>query len=519
MESLIFVYGPPGAGKSTAGRLLAEALARPFWDADAEIEREAGQTIPQIFAGEGESGFRARERAVIERLLAEPRGVIALGGGALLAEAVRAPVAAAGPALCLRAPLEILRERLAAAEGERPLLAGEEDKLAALLAARRAHYDSFSLQLDATGSPEAVAAAAQIALGRFHVGGMGAGYDVWVQSGGLRGLGRLLRGRELSGPIALVSDENVAPLYAETAMAALQRAGYAVHLVAAPPGEAHKTMATVGDFWRAFLAAGLERGSTAVALGGGVVTDLAGFAAATYLRGMDWVAVPTSLLGMVDASLGGKTGADLPQGKNLVGAFHAPRLVLADPEALTTLPPVEVRSGLAEVVKHGVIADPVLFAQCAAGKASAADWPSLVSRAMAVKINVIQADPYEGGRRAALNLGHTVGHGVELASDFRVRHGEAVAIGMAAEARLAARMGLAEADLPQRIAAALRGLGLPTAFPGDLAATAVIAAMRLDKKRQRGMVRFALPRRIGEVEVGVTVPEWPDWIRQMMEAA
>jgi 3-dehydroquinate synthetase len=235
---------------------------------------------------------------------------------------------------------------------------------------------------------------------------------------------------------------------------------------------------------------------------------------------MDWVAVPTSLLGMVDASLGGKTGADLPQGKNLVGAFHAPRLVLADPEVLATLPPAELRSGLAEVVKHGVIADPVLFAQCAAGEAAAAaDWASLVSRAMAVKIGVIQADPYEGGRRAALNLGHTVGHGVELASDFRVRHGEAVAIGMVAEARLAARLGLAEAALPQRIAAALRGLGLPVEIPGDLAATAVIAAMRLDKKRRRGTVRFALPRAIGRVEVGVTIPEWPDWIRQMMEAS
>lgn len=519
MESLIFVYGPPGAGKSTVGRLLAEALGRPFWDADAEIEAEAGQSIPEIFAGEGEAGFRARERAVVEWLLSQPEGVIALGGGALLDEAVRAPAAAAGPVLCLRAPLEILRERLAAAEGERPLLSGGEDKLATLLAARHSHYDSFPLQLDATGSPEEIMAAAQIRLGCFHVRGMGAGYDVWVRSGGLRGLGRLLRGRELGGPVALVSDENVAPLYAGTVMQALERAGYAVHLVTMPAGEEHKTMATVHDFWAAFLEAGLERGSTAVALGGGVVTDLAGFAAATYLRGMVWVAAPTSLLGMVDASLGGKTGADLPQGKNLVGAFHAPRLVLADPEVLVTLPPAELRSGLAEVVKHGVIADPALFAQCAAGEeAVAADWDRLVRRAMAVKVRIIQADPYEGGRRAALNLGHTVGHGVELASDFRVRHGEAVAIGMVAETRLAVQMGLAKAETPARIAAALEGLGLPTEIPGDLEATAVIEAMRLDKKRQRGTVRFALPRVIGEVEVGVSVPDWPARITQMMEA-
>ena len=241
---------------------------------------------------------------------------------------------------------------------------------------------------------------------------------------------------------------------------------YTARLALVPPGEEHKTVATVGKLWEEFLAGGLERSSTVLALGGGVITDLAGFAAATYLRGVRWVALPTSLLGMVDATLGGKTGVDLPQGKNLVGAFHPPSLVLADPRLLATLPEAELRSGMAEVVKHGILADEQLFARCAQGWAAVtADLDEIVRRAMAVKIGFIQSDPYEKGLRAALNLGHTVGHAVELASAFRLRHGEAVSIGLAVEARLAEDAGIADAGLAETIRACLQGLGLPTADP------------------------------------------------------
>ncbi len=660
---MIFLYGPPGAGKSTIGRALAAALDIPFWDADDEIEREAGQAIPAIFAQEGEAGFRQRETAVVTHLLTQKEGVVALGGGALLDEALRARVEAAGPVLCLHAPLELLLARLDAAEAERPLLASNlQERLPHLLAQRAAHYASFAHQLDAAGEASAIAWAAQVALGRFHVRGMDAGYDVLVQPGGLLHLGELLRARGLAGPIALVSDEHVFGFWGETAVASLQAAGYAVHPVVMPPGEAHKTMETVGGFWDAFLAAGLERSSTVVALGGGVVGDLAGFAAATFLRGVPWVGVPTSLLAMVDASVGGKTGVDLPQGKNLVGAFYAPRLVLADPDVLATLPPAELRSGLGEVVKHGVIGDPALFELCARGETAVAslqaagyavhpvvmppgeahktmetvggfwdaflaaglersstvvalgggvvgdlagfaaatflrgvpwvgvptsllamvdasvggktgvdlpqgknlvgafyaprlvladpdvlatlppaelrsglgevvkhgvigdpalfelcargetavgeDWAQLVRRAMAVKIAIIQQDPYEGGRRAALNLGHTIGHAVELVSGFRLRHGEAVAIGMVAEAGLAERMGLAQAGLADAIAGVLAGLGLPTEIPRGLDGTAVVQAVGVDKKRKGGRVKFALPVRVGEVVTGVDVPNW-----------
>jgi shikimate kinase/3-dehydroquinate synthase len=281
------------------------------------------------------------------------------------------------------------------------------------------------------------------------------------------------------------------------------------------PGEEHKTISTLQLLWEAFLQQGLERSSTIVALGGGVVGDLAGFAAATYLRGVRWVAVPTSLLAMVDASLGGKTGADLPQGKNLVGAFNPPALVLADTAVLATLPEVELRNGLAEVVKHGIIADERLYQLCCQGwPALQGQWNEIVRRAMAVKIRVIEADPYEQGLRASLNLGHTLGHALERVSDFRLRHGEAVAIGMVFAAWLAEQQGLTAAGLAHDLAMVLRNLGLPTGFPAGLDRQSVLQALRLDKKKADGKVRFVLPLRIGEVRWGVDVREVEKAIHQ-----
>jgi 3-dehydroquinate synthase len=254
------------------------------------------------------------------------------------------------------------------------------------------------------------------------------------------------------------------------------------------------------------LRAGVERGGTVVALGGGVVGDLAGFAAAVYLRGVRWVSVPTTLLAMVDASLGGKTGCDLPQGKNLVGAFHPPSLVLADPQVLQTLPEAELRNGLAETIKHGVIGETALFEKLSQGwQALDQDLEQIVKQAMAVKVRVIQNDPYERGERAALNLGHTLGHALEQASDFSLRHGEAVAIGMLAAARLAEQMKLAPPGLAQEIEAALVRLGLPTHAPLGLRRERVLEAMQLDKKRRSGKLRAVLPVRIGTCRWGVEI--------------
>ena len=489
------------------GNALAEALNFPFVDLDTEIERAVGQTIPEFMTKQGENAFRNAETKSLQKAVDAVETVIALGGGALLSGENRSLAESAGQVIFLDADLSTLVARLLQDENKRPLLAGKlESKLSALLESRKPHYDSFSLRVDATQSPEQVAWDIQRLLGRYHLRSMGAGYDVVVQDGGIGQLGEMLKSRDIGGPILVVSDTNVAPLYGECVLKSLQSVGYAASQLVIPAGEAHKTIETVMSLWRGVLEAGLDRNSTIVALGGGVVGDLAGFAAATFMRGCNWIAVPTTLLAMVDASMGGKTGFDLPEGKNLVGAFHPPRLVLADPDVLSTLPERELRAGLAEVVKHGVIADPELFYLCAQGwETVTACLPEVVRRGMAVKVKVIEEDPYEQGVRAALNFGHTIGHAVELVSEFSLLHGEAVAIGMVAEARLAERLAVAASGLSEALEKTLTVLGLPVEIPKDLGQEKLISAMKMDKKKKSGVVRFALPVKIGEVKVGIEI--------------
>ena len=518
----ILIYGPPGSGKSTVGRLLASSLELPFFDLDKEIEVHSNKTIPGIFESEGETGFRARETTELHRCLSGDDGVVALGGGTLLDSSNRSLVESRGTIILLTAPPEILASRLSMDENRRPLLAGDEKKhLFALMSTRAGHYSSFPDQLDTSPyTTEQVVMEAQIRLGMFRVKGMGrAGnassdaYDVRVNPGGLIDTGRMLLERGIKAPVMIVSDENVGPLYSPRITESLRKAGFPTGTTLISPGEIQKNMRTVHHLWDSFVHTGLERGSTVLALGGGVINDLAGFAAATFLRGIRWVSVPTSLLAMVDASLGGKTGVDLPQGKNLIGAFHSPALVLADTLALASLPVVEMRCGLAEVVKQGIIGDPALYDCCASitslhyTQESANLWNELVQRAMAVKIKVIEADPYEQGWRAVLNLGHTIGHAVELASGYQLRHGEAVAIGLVAEARLSEQIGLAETGLAENIARTLANLGLPTEIPSGLDTEMMIQAIGLDKKHAGGKVRFALPVKVGEVKTGVEIDD------------
>ncbi len=513
---IVFLYGPSGSGKNTVGRCLAEALELPFNDLDEQVALASGQSVAELFAAQGEPAFRARERESLVQLLDKGTGIIALGGGALLDPGNRALAESRGPVLLLTAPLEVLAARLEAdtPANPRPLLAGSlTERLAGLLERRATHYASFPLQLNtASLSPAEAGWAAQVKLGMFRPKAMGA-YDVRIRLRGLDEIGPMLRARGLEGPIALVSASNVAPLHAGRVLASLQGAGYAAALIEIPAGEQEKTIATLSRLWEAFLSAGLERGSTVLALGGGVVSDLAGFAASAYLRGVRWAALPTTLLAMADASLGGKTGVDLPQGKNLVGAFHPPSLVLADPEVLSTLPAGELRSGLAEALKAGIIGDPQLFNLCASlGDPAAGSIPvdaldEVVRRAVAIKVQVIESDPYEQGWRAVLNLGHTIGHAVELVSGFKLRHGEAVAVGLVLEAQLAEDIHLAEPGLAAAIRRALLGLGLPVDIPAGLDSEAIDRAMGSDKKRRSGKLRFALPLRIGAARVGIEIDE------------
>lgn len=526
MNDLFFLYGPPGSGKTTLGQLLSARLDLPFIDLDARIVAKAGKPIPAIFASEGEPAFRALESESLRQVVAEGRGVVALGGGALLAPVNRALAEDTGHVLCLDASLAVLEARVAQAPGTRPLLADKPATdgtaahgtgvapplrpLAELLAKRATHYASFARRLrTGEATPEVDADAAQIAFGAFRVRGMGAAYQVRVGPDWLDGMGEIFQTNGWNGRAIVVGDANTLPLYGARVKQLLTATGLDTQLCTIPAGEATKTTQTIQLIWRAFLDAHIERGDTVLALGGGVVGDLTGFAAATWLRGVRWIGLPTSLLAMADSSLGGKTGADLPQGKNLIGAFHPPALVLADTETLATLPDDEFRSGLAEVVKHGLLADPELFDLCAEGFARLrADVSGeFVSRAMAVKIRAIEQDPYEKGIRASLNLGHTIGHGIEKASGFALRHGEAVAIGMVAEARVSERMGLAHRGLADLIIGVLKGIGLPTEIPANLDCVSVREAIQLDKKRAAGIVRFALPIRIGEARVGVAVEE------------
>ena len=295
----IFLYGPSGSGKSTVGKILAASLDLPFLDLDAEIERNSGQSIPGLIAGGGEAFFRDLETAAVKRAVSGPEAVIALGGGALLRDENRALAESAGQVVLLEADFPTLTARLRRDENQRPLLAGDlEAKLSALLARRQAHYASFPLRVDASQTPEQMAWDIQRLVGRYHLRGMGVDYDVIVQAGGLGQLGGMLRARQLGGPALVISDGNVALHYAGRVLDSLREAGYATAQVTITAGEAYKTVETVMSLWRGALEAGLDRQSTVVALGGGVVGDLAGFAAATFMRGCNWVAAPTTFLAM-----------------------------------------------------------------------------------------------------------------------------------------------------------------------------------------------------------------------------
>jgi 3-dehydroquinate synthase len=498
----IFLYGPSGSGKSTIGKQLADDLKLPFIDSDQVIEINAGMSIPKIVETQGMPKVRDLETGVLKQIVNDKESVIALGGGALLREENRALVENGGRVVLLTAEMSTLMERLQNDPNERPLLAGDlKTELTSYLEKRAEHYSSFPQKIRVDGKRvEQISRDIQIMLGRYHLSAMGE-YDAMVQNGGVKILGELLRSRGLQNPI-VVTDNMVAPFHLEAILNSLKASGFEPKSAVVSAGEEHKNLETISQLWKSFLESGLDRKSTVIALGGGVIGDMTGFAASTYMRGINWVGVPTTLLSMVDASLGGKTGFDLPEGKNLIGSFYPPKLVLADPSLLLTLPERELRSGMAEVVKHGIISDPDLFAMCNRGM----DWvkdnlEEVVKRAMAVKIKVIEEDPYEKGIRAALNLGHTVGHAVELVSKFELRHGEAISIGTVAEAKYSAQIGLASNGLVEAVTESFSALGLPIEIPEEMPREEIIRAMRVDKKKSAKSIRFALPVEIGKVEL------------------
>jgi 3-dehydroquinate synthase len=347
-------------------------------------------------------------------------------------------------------------------------------------------------------------------------------YDIRIAAGGLDRLGHWLTeaelGTKLGKKIAVVSNPEIFALYGDRVLNSLQEAGFETLSYCFEPGETHKTFASVQGLFDALLTARFERSSTLLALGGGIVGDMTGFAAATWLRGIHFVQVPTSLLAMVDASVGGKTGVNHPQGKNLIGAFYQPKLVMLDPEVLVTLPEREFRAGMAEVIKYGVIWDAELFAQLEAAEqldsiaAIESSRPEFLTdilrRSTQAKADVVIQDEKEGGLRAILNYGHTIGHALESLTGYRViNHGEAVGIGMVAVARVMVHLGLWDEATEARQLAVIEKAGLPTAIPAGVNLEEVVDRLKTDKKVQDGRVRFVLSKAIGSAFVSDRVTD------------
>jgi len=334
-------------------------------------------------------------------------------------------------------------------------------------------------------------------------------YDVTIAPGSLDRLGDWMRSRDLKQKVLVISNPEIFQLYGDRTLSSLEAAGFETDKHLIPAGEQHKTLESVQQIYDTAIANHLERSSTAIALGGGVIGDMTGFFAATFLRGINFVQVPTSLLAMVDASVGGKTGVNHPKGKNTIGAFYQPRFVLIDPEVLATLPPEEFRAGMAEVVKYGIIWDADLFDRlenadklATLGDLDAELLMEILTRSVEAKAAVVSKDEKEAGLRAILNYGHTIGHALESLTDYKeFLHGEAVAVGMVAAGAIASQLQWWDDSCQTRQVQLLDRIQLPTRIPATLATDTIIDRLQTDKKVKDGKVRFILPTAIGSVEV------------------
>jgi shikimate kinase/3-dehydroquinate synthase len=497
-------------GKSTVARVLHTATGHPFIDLDERVEARAGKSIPEIFKTDGEQTFRSLERMELAAILDQPQSpapIVALGGGALVDRATRLNALDRAVVVTLEAPLQDIVKR-AGRHNTRPLLSGPnpEARVVELLELRaKAYAESHARISTKDRSPQALAEQIKAIWARDPLA-VAAGensYSVLI--------GTDLVDTELAPLVAgsstglVVSDTTVYGLHGARIRAALERSGIPLSEALLTPGEEHKRIAAVDSIWRIALANSTDRKSIFVGLGGGVVTDITGFAAACWMRGVRWVGVPTTLLAMVDASVGGKTGVDLETAKNAVGAFWQPSAVICDVSLLATETQRNFTSALAEVVKTALIGDAELFelleSQAAAVRARQPEIVAeIVRRSIRVKARIVSFDERESGLRALLNLGHTVGHALESQAGYtRLTHGEAVSLGLVAALRIGERLGLTDAALSERTLRLLHALDLPT----DLQSEPVVEAAELighDKKRAGKHVRFIFARGVGDVD-------------------
>lgn len=530
----VVLVGMMGAGKTSVGRRLAQRLGLPFVDADHEIEAAAGMTIPEIFAEHGEAYFRDGERRVVARLLNEGPRVVATGGGAFMQEATRDVIARNGVSVWIKADFEVLMRRVRK-RSNRPLLQtpDPEGTLKKLIDQRYPVYAQADLTVASREAPHEVVVEAivEALVGRLDAEARPGpvlapppapqaprslrvelgqrGYDILIGPGLIAEAGARIAALAPGAACCIVTDANVARHHLPALEASLRGAGIRSASIVVAPGEGSKSYATFAEVCDGAIAAKMERGDLMIALGGGVVGDLTGFVAASLRRGMGFVQIPTSLLAQVDSSVGGKTGINSPHGKNLVGAFHQPVLVLCDAGALDTLPERDFRAGYAEVAKYGLIDDPVFFEWLEANwREVFAGGPArseAIARSCASKAAVVARDETEQGDRALLNLGHTFGHAFERLTDYdgaRLVHGEGVAIGVCCAYRFSRALDLCPGQDVGRVEAHFAAVGLPTRIrdiPGWSHGPAdILAAMYQDKKVQRGALTFILARGIGQ---------------------
>jgi shikimate kinase / 3-dehydroquinate synthase len=517
----IIITGFMGTGKTAAGKELSARLGREFVDTDDRIEQRVGIPISTIFSTCGEQRFREAEKEICKELAQRRDLVVSTGGGMLLDPENRKLLTGSGVVIRLKCTPETILGRIGT-NADRPLLqcADPAARIDALLREREQAYSSFPFHID-TGAltvDDVVSHIAEIVSGLegstefISVAAPGGGgYSIAAGPGLLSNIGQMLSARGLSTGLAVVTDHIVAELYLDTVLSSLKASGFRAFPCVVPAGEETKNLSQAEKLYSQFLKHGLDRRGAVLALGGGVVGDLAGFAAATYMRGVRFVQCPTTLLAMVDSSVGGKTGVDLPQGKNLVGAFKQPLLVIADTNCLKSLPAKEIRMGMAEFIKHSVIDDADLFELLEQSGLPALE-PAQVARSVSVKVRVVEADPFESGLREVLNLGHTVGHAVEKLSDYSLAHGDAVAVGLAAAGRISQKVGLCDQRTAQRIESLLALMGFPLTH--DMATDRLMHVMASDKKTVEGRVRFVLVKGLGEVQNGCEVPA--DIVKQVL---
>lgn len=550
----IILTGFSGTGKSAVGPLVAKQLGWGFVDTDDIVEKRAGKRILQIFANEGEQAFRNLESDALREACSRNNTVIATGGGAVLRPENRRLLAESGFIVCLEAWPETIYQRLTEraddAPLDRPLLASDDplsrirelkygrahlyalcdfavrtDALSPVEVASqvvRAYAEQAEKSLTAPGRVEAIATThAKIPAGTLHivpedgacvVRTSSREYPVYTGWGNLGELGKRLREADLTGFAYVISDETVWHHLGDEVEKSLRSAEIDFDVYTVPPGEESKSLENASDIYDWLIEHRAERGHAVVAIGGGVVTDLGGYVAATFARGLPLVHVPTSMLGMVDAAIGGKVAVNHPHAKNMIGVFHQPRFVLEDIATLRTLPEREIKSGLAEAIKHGLIedADYLGFLESNVDAILKLDRNATVEavrRSVAIKADVVGEDEFETtGRRSTLNYGHTLAHAIESTTGYtRFRHGEADGIGMMAAASMAVRMGLLSPDVMERQRRILERYGLPTHAEG-LDRDRLLAAVALDKKVQGKKVRWILLEDVGRTVIRDDVP-------------